>query len=187
MPRVSRSRLSGFTLLELMITVAIIGILAAVAIPILSGYITQSKASETADVLHGIRLAEMRYESKYGRYSADMPWAPQAPGGCINATVYWTNTLPAASPWYQLLGAIPDGPTYYSYRVTTNFSTDGNILPGRVAPINQGTVWPANLGGWFMAEAQGDIDCDGTTAHFFISSHNKNVWHQEEALGAVTY
>jgi type II secretory pathway pseudopilin PulG len=170
-----------------MITVAIIGILAAVAIPVLSGYITQSKASETANVLHGIRLAEARYDSKYGRYSADLPWAPLDPSNCNKDTVYWTDHLPADSVWYEVLGAVPDGPTYYSYRVTTNYTLEGDILPSKVAPIDKGTSWPGNLGGWFMAEAEGDVDCDDRRAHFYVSSHNKNVWHQEEALDTMPF
>jgi len=47
----------GFTLIELMIVVAIIGILAAVAIPAYSDYTAKAQASEAFVMLDGIKTA----------------------------------------------------------------------------------------------------------------------------------
>lgn len=47
----------GFTLIELMIVVAIIGILAAIAIPAYSDYITRSKWSDTVSAVASIKTA----------------------------------------------------------------------------------------------------------------------------------
>jgi type IV pilus assembly protein PilA len=47
----------GFTLIELMIVVAIIGILAAIAIPAYSDYITRSKWADTVSAVASVKTA----------------------------------------------------------------------------------------------------------------------------------
>lgn len=59
---------NGFTLIELMITIAIIGILAAIAIPAYNGYITTAKMTEADNNLAAIRLAQAEFFLENNRY-----------------------------------------------------------------------------------------------------------------------
>ena len=73
-------RKGGFTLIELMIVVAIIGILAAIAIPNFLRFQLKAKSSEGKTNLAAIRTAEQSYYSEFGVYvSADV-----SPTGAAN-------------------------------------------------------------------------------------------------------
>ena len=89
----------GFTLIELMIVVAIIGILAAVAIPAYQDYIARSQVSEAVSLLGAAKTPVAEYLSDKGimpgltdavsttsgKYMASMALAPAA-GTAIAAT-----------------------------------------------------------------------------------------------------
>ena len=60
----------GFTLIELMIVVAIIGILAAIAIPNFLKYQAKAKTSESQANLKGIFTSEMAYYSENNQYGS---------------------------------------------------------------------------------------------------------------------
>jgi len=65
-------RNEGFTLIELMIVVAIIGILAAIAIPNFMNYQCKSKQSEAKQNLGTIAKGEEAYLAEYDTYSNDL-------------------------------------------------------------------------------------------------------------------
>ena len=66
----SRTRQSGFTLIEMMITVAIIGILAAVAYPSYQGYIHRANRSAAQSFMMGIANKQQQYLLDARRFGA---------------------------------------------------------------------------------------------------------------------
>lgn len=65
-----RSQL-GFTLIEMMITVAIIGILAAIAVPMYSDYVTRGKIPEATSALASMRIRLEQYYQDNRDYGSD--------------------------------------------------------------------------------------------------------------------
>jgi type IV pilus assembly protein PilA len=61
----------GFTLIELMIVVAIIAILAAIAIPAYQNYLVRSQVSEGAVLTDGAKTAVAEYYSNTGGFTAN--------------------------------------------------------------------------------------------------------------------
>ena len=120
-------RLQGFTLVEMLLVVAIIGILAALVIPKIAG--TTEKSRKTAaytDIHSGIKAALDHYEIDYGTYPRslndllvqpsdakhwdgpyfDPPQLPLDPWG--NPYIYYFPSK-RNQPTYDLLSAGPDG------------------------------------------------------------------------------
>ena len=58
----------GFTLIELMIVVAIIGILAAIAIPAYQDYTTRAKVGEAGSLLDGLKTDVHEYFGEYAEF-----------------------------------------------------------------------------------------------------------------------
>jgi prepilin-type N-terminal cleavage/methylation domain-containing protein len=71
--RKGSAKRQGFTLMELMSVVAIVGILSAVAIPTFSSYIYKARTSEATEFLGVIRLREESYRSEFGVYCPTLP------------------------------------------------------------------------------------------------------------------
>ncbi|MDJ0748571.1 MAG: pilin [Woeseiaceae bacterium] len=69
----------GFTLIELMIVVAIIGILAAIAIPAYQDYTIRAQVSEGLNLAGGAKAAVSEFTMDTGRFPSDNTTAGIAP------------------------------------------------------------------------------------------------------------
>jgi type IV pilus assembly protein PilA len=148
---------AGFTLVELMVVVAIIGVLAAVAVPSFMRYITKAKTAEVEQNIEKLSTGARAYflDSQVAkniggatigqRFPASTALSPAiscCDGGadrCLPRDSYW------ADPTWRALTFSVDDPHYYRYEFeSANSGVDAE----------------------FTARAYGDLDCDNLLSTF---------------------
>jgi type IV pilus assembly protein PilA len=80
----------GFTLIELMIVVAIVGILAAIALPAYQDYVIRSKMSEAIAAIAACKTSVAEYSSSHTAYPVDTTAA-----GCSTTVTRYVASLDA--------------------------------------------------------------------------------------------
>lgn len=98
----SHRRPGGFTLIELMITVAVVGILAAIAYPSFMDSIRKSHRTDAFAALSAVQQAQERWRSNQSAYTTALTPLPSAssPGLGLNATSskgYYSINIDAAN------------------------------------------------------------------------------------------
>lgn len=113
-------RFQGFTLIELMIAMAIIAILASIAIPTYNGYVRRGKTTEATSTLADLRVRLERY------YADQTPPSYDNDGAC---GVAMPNT-PAVK--YFTYACVTDGQTF----TITATGEDDEGMDGYIYTIN---------------------------------------------------
>ena len=148
----SRRDSRGFTLIEVMVAVAIIAVLAAVAVPIYRQHQLKSKAAEARTSLGAIATLQTAF---YAEWDAYVPCSASQTSPLTPARVLW----PRPAPGFDVIGFAPAGAVYYSYEVTVGGSPVVNVANSGLAG-----------GEAFAASAVADLDGDGLHGEFVYSS-----------------
>jgi type IV pilus assembly protein PilA len=150
-------RKGGFTLIELMIVVAIIGILAAIAIPNFLRFQLKAKTSEGKTNLAAIRTAEESYYAEYGIYVSSNASPTDIPGA---QKVEFEDMGK-----FDTLGWLPEGNVYFNYGVGTDVGAFFATAAADIDADDDNQMWgykkgsDAGLGALTPADHAGDNGC----------------------------
>ena len=158
--QILRKRSKGFTLIELMIVVAIIAILAAIAIPQYKKFQLKAKTSEAKTNLGAIRTAEEAYAAENDVY-VFCGWTPDATPAADGKD--WVTG--SGHEGFVSIGFAPAGKPRYVYCVGDAANKAGTDADNTVA----------NAGVDIYMTAKGDLDGDGKNQWFYCTDDDPKI------------
>lgn len=167
-------RRAGFTLIELMIVVAILGVLAAIAVPGYKQYVMRSKASEAIGFLAEIKARQEAYRADFGEYcnasGTAAVWNPNAVPTRVSQA--WN---PALGNWAQLGARPPGASVLFSYQTIAGPPGVGANLPSGTTALDSNRGY-TGTDYWFISRAIADMDGDGTQVTYESYSESSTLF-----------
>lgn len=166
----TRARQSGFTLLEIMIVVAIVGVLAAIALPSFAGESRKAKGdAEVSAFFAELKVREEQYAVENGRYLSTGASETETFPATPSPTGQPLGTLPAT--WQSLRIRTPESSVRCSYVVIAGLKTDS---AGTMATTSFGYTPPAR--NWYYVLAHCDLDGNNAVdSYYFISNDGAKI------------
>ena len=141
----------GFTLIEVMIVVAIIGILAAIGIPQYSDYVTRSRIPEATSTLADARVRMEQFFQDNRNYNGDGLAANVACGVAFAATTHFTYACVSSDSGRAYVvtasGKDPGPMKGFAYTVNHANTRGSSIAASSAWPATTATCWITSRSG----------------------------------------
>jgi prepilin-type N-terminal cleavage/methylation domain-containing protein len=177
--RWQKAQQRGFSLIELLTVVAIVGVLATIGLVSYRKFITSSKTSEAIYMIGAIRSAEESYRAETLSYlnvtaSFDKFYPADDVGAKKSA---WDSPSHADYARWRQLGARSDGPVYYGYKVAAGVA--GGTVPALTGLATPPT-WATPTEPWYVVFARGDVDGNGIFSYVAGSSFTSEIYVENQ-------
>jgi type IV pilus assembly protein PilA len=162
----------GFTLIEMMVVVVIVGVLATLAVVGYRKIVQSSHVSEATGMIQNIRVAQEAYHSETQQYAT----VSQLTGDLcpLKTPTYgvqtaWDGNCGQGGVKWSALPLHVDGPVLFGYATIGGASTAS--LPSSVGYGNGSQALPSSVPtDWYVAWAAADLDNDANTATLVVGS-----------------
>jgi len=173
-------REAGFTLTELMIVVAIVGILALIGVVSYRKIVNSSKVTEATGMVAAVRIAQESYHAEAGQY-ATISTALDSSLCPTNGTkvANWDPSCSGGVATWSVLPVRSDGPVRFGYATIAGLAN--GKLPSPPKGMSGAPAWangPAT--DWYVVSAMADTDGDGTFVTVLGASWTRDIYVDNE-------